>query len=232
MEGFAISDDTASSRELTIGPACSLLPRGALRVKTGLKRERDLADAMLQLSGQLGLPLRGRSGAPLIDRLIPREPRLARHNTFSGTFGTGSFPLHTDTAHWLKPARYVVLGAARASSDAARTTITTVPCMDQVTLEHIAAGIFVVASGRGGFLGSICQKDRPFCRFDPLCMRPVDRASEDAMRSFEELISGQQRTMIQWSVGDVVILDNWSVLHGRSAGTGERVLLRLYSEAR
>jgi len=211
-------------------PKSSRLPAWILFVRTGLKQERELADAMLQLLRQLGLPLLDRKGAPLIDRLIPRESPLARPNSFSGTFGTGPFPLHTDTANWLKPARYVALGAARASSDAARTTITAVPPMDHVTFEHVAAGVFVVASGRRSFLGGICQKNRSFCRFDPLCMRPLDRPSEAAMRFFEKLISGQQSTTLEWSVGDVVILDNWSVLHGRSAATGDRLLLRLYGE--
>ena len=152
----------------------SALPPWTLLARTGLTRERDLADAMLQLLRQLGLPHLNRNGAPAVDRLIPREPPQARPNSFSAAFGTGPFPLHTDTAHWLKPARYVALAAARAPSDAARTTIAAIPAMDHLMFERVAAGVFVVANGRRSFLGGICQKKIPFYRFDPLCMRPLD----------------------------------------------------------
>jgi len=202
----------------------------ALFVRTGLTKERDLGDAMLQLLRRVGSPFLDRRGSPLVDRLVPRPSSLApRRASLTALFGTGPFPLHTDTATWIEPARYVALAAARVTSEAAQTTIAAVPPTDCSTAGTIAAGIFVIANGRHSFLGSILQEGRRFVRFDRSCMRPVDRTSQVAMQTFAELISREPLTTIDWNVGDVVILDNWSVLHGRSSGSGERMLLRSYA---
>ena len=54
----------------------------------------------------LGKPLIPWEGG-LIQELIPRASSTP--NTYSGIYGFGRFPLHTDLAHWRTPPRYLLL---------------------------------------------------------------------------------------------------------------------------
>ena len=47
-------------------------------------------------------------GLSAIQHLTPKEVSDASPNTYSGKFGTSSFPLHTDLAHWARPPRFHV----------------------------------------------------------------------------------------------------------------------------
>src|SRR2546423_858394 len=49
------------------------------------------------------------SGIPSVQVLHPRPQAEAPRNQYSGTFGLGEFPLHTDLAHWSRPPRYLML---------------------------------------------------------------------------------------------------------------------------
>lgn len=44
-----------------------------------------------------------------VQSLKPREKRDDIKNQYSGHFGLGNFPLHTDLAHWFRPPRYILL---------------------------------------------------------------------------------------------------------------------------
>jgi hypothetical protein len=44
-----------------------------------------------------------------VHQLRPRRVEEAPLNTYSGNYGLGEFPLHTDLAHWYLPSRYFLL---------------------------------------------------------------------------------------------------------------------------
>src|SRR5579862_4244851 len=75
--------------------------------------------AMLELAKTLGCPVPSPSG-DLVKEIRVTPVSKARHGTLSELYGVGAFPLHTDTAFWPVPARYVIL---RASGDPRRHTI-------------------------------------------------------------------------------------------------------------
>jgi L-asparagine oxygenase len=58
----------------------------------------------------------GVEGLDIIQTLTPREATTSTPNTYSGNFGIGDFPLHTDLAHWAMPPRYVVLRCISGSN--------------------------------------------------------------------------------------------------------------------
>src|SRR5436190_12177740 len=60
--------------------------------------------AMARFGRILTLP-----GLAEVQVLEPREKARATPNTYSGNFGCGEFPLHTDLAHWSVPPRYLLL---------------------------------------------------------------------------------------------------------------------------
>jgi hypothetical protein len=49
----------------------------------------------------------GNGGA--IHRLVPTLRESATPNTYSGIYGLGQFPFHTDLAHWRYPPHYIML---------------------------------------------------------------------------------------------------------------------------
>src|SRR4051812_36953265 len=50
-----------------------------------------------------------------VQRFTPKLASVAPPNIYSGTFGLGAFPLHTDLAHWHVPPRYFALRCVRGS---------------------------------------------------------------------------------------------------------------------
>jgi hypothetical protein len=44
-----------------------------------------------------------------VQTLTPKSETNATPNTYSGNYGLGEFPFHTDLAHWSVPPRYVAI---------------------------------------------------------------------------------------------------------------------------
>jgi hypothetical protein len=80
-----------------------------LKVKgwTSLQSDAD-QPTLLRIAEILGTIVPAKAGGPLFSDLTPNEDSKGR-KSFSGRFGKGKFPMHTDTAHWSKPARYLLL---------------------------------------------------------------------------------------------------------------------------
>ncbi len=207
---------------------------GVWHASSRYREESALSGFMLNLGASLGRVVSPRGGEP-VQRLVPRDKDEAPPHSLSGMFGKDAFPLHTDLANSLRPPRFVILGAANASDFSARTTFAAIPRLSADDFSRVAEGIFEVRDGRRSFLGSICERNRPFFRFDTGCMYPVDERSRLAQTLFGELVSAEPSlAYLAWARGDVAIIDNWNVLHGRSAvlhAFDNRVLLRLYVEA-
>src|ERR1700733_14506048 len=72
----------------------------------------------LELARSLGRPMMSPTGQ-LIKEIKITSKLLARPGTLSAAHGRGAFPLHTDTAFWPIPARYLML---RIQGDARRPT--------------------------------------------------------------------------------------------------------------
>lgn len=80
-----------------------------------------------------------------------------------------------------------------------------------------------------GFYTTILDKDREFIRFDSGCMKPVDDFGAAARTVVEEKLKYTARHDVTWRIGDVLVLDNWRILHARGpivTGAEGRVLVR------
>lgn len=207
------------------------ITEGVTRFHGSASSEFALRETMIAVGASLGSVVRDRNRVPRIDRLVPHEAVDARPHSLSGQYGLQAFPLHSDLAQWPVPPRYLILAAAKAAPNCASTTFAAVPSLKDDAFAAIAAGIFTVPNGRRSFLASICQRDRPFIRFDSACMRPIDEISCSASATFRQEMEVAGITAVEWAPGDIVIVDNWHVLHGRASVPSAaelRVLLRLY----
>lgn len=188
-------------------------------------------ESLLRIASLLGTPVPAKAGESLLSWLTPVAQTPQSRKTFSGVFGQGKFPLHTDTAHWPKPARYLILCDLGESHD--RPTMVNrcdniLTVLDDADAGH---GVWKVSGPTGYFPCSLTfwdGDDKGF-RYDPLCMTPMNHAAKAvSLRLDNSQFESQE---IIWDYGRAVIFDNWRVMHGRGASSaddvGRRKLIRI-----
>jgi L-asparagine oxygenase len=189
--------------------------------------------SLLEIANRLG-QIFAPSGCQQHAVLTPRQG--GPPNTYSGNFGLGQFPLHTDLAHWALPPRYLVLRCVKGHVD--------VPTL----LEDVA--LIVANFGANRLRRTLVKPRRPIrggrallpllsrtngddlFRWDEVFVVPATERSGricDAVRA--HLASVQPARVILADAGDTLIIDNWKVLHGRAAAhdaAETRLLERVY----
>jgi hypothetical protein len=131
------------------------------------------------------------------------------------------------------PCRYVILACLEAGHVETPTVLLDTGSLSLSNEEHLLtrSASFVVRNGRKSFYASLIEGHRPFVRIDPGCMEPVNEASVEAMNLYCYERQRTNTAEINWKVGDILIIDNWRVLHGRGnrvAADPNRQLLRAY----
>ena len=190
----------------------------------------DLLDEMLAFARTLGEIAPGRSHQ-LVERIIPQTAETAFAGSLSSRYGLGTLPLHTDTAHWSRPCRYLVMACAEPGPVPTPTLLVDAWHARLSELEELACSraVFLVRNGRRSFYGSIRERNRGFIRFDPGCMTPVSCDGEIALRAFSPDRQKDALRRHDWKTHEILVIDNWRVLHGRGDGVRiapGRVLLR------
>ena len=189
---------------------------------------------LLRVARLVGQPVCSPTGE-LVKELVPRPTSDARNGTLSESYGRGAFPLHTDTAFWPVPARYVIF---RARGDVRRqTTILTFNDLFrgeyQKLLEVAERSVWIAKAasksaycsmkfsigGQGGF------------RYDGQCMRPANAAALLIRDALVSILSYDRAEPVDWENDVAIVVDNWQALHARGPSPvkeGPRVLERVY----
>jgi hypothetical protein len=84
----------------------------------------------------------------------------------------------------------------------------------------------LVRNGRRSFYSTILAPGRAFLRYDPGCLEPLDERGRKAIQLIEDRATRALSYAHHWRRSDVLIIDNWRVLHGRSPsdnGSGRRL---------
>lgn len=160
-------------------------------------------------------------------------------NTYSGAYGFGAFPLHTDLAHWYLPPRYLMLRCVRGFDSVAT---------------FVKDGHEIIGEvGEAVLRRALVRPRRPICgkfpllrlygrdyeasgmlRWDERFIRPATDAGGLGVNRVRAFLAGLDGVRVVLSnPGDTLILDNWRVLHGRSAvpeRCADRVIHRAYLE--
>jgi len=189
---------------------------------------------LLGFADSLGTPIASNSGE-LVKRLTPKHQGLATEHTFSGSYGNKAFPLHTDTAFWPLPARYVIFVSTGPSS-----TGTLVAPFERLLarlprkqIAQAEQSVWLIPPPFGNMYCSLqFRSGRSFgWRYDAHCMRPANGAAHaihDALTEIEKELAAERCI---WTKGKVLVLDNWVAIHGREAVPSmdcHRELLRVY----
>lgn len=189
---------------------------------------------IVEIASELGTPLTPWEGG-LVQTLTPRED--AAPNTYSGNFGLGRFPFHTDLAHWRRPPRYLLLRCLIGYRDVPTSLIDGRTLVDAISRDVLTRAIFRPRRPRDGALGLLRllepgAEGADLLRWDEIFLRPASRVGEIADAEIREwLATSAQSSIALFRTGDTLIIDNWRMLHARSpisAGREDRSIQRIY----
>jgi hypothetical protein len=174
-----------------------------------------------------------------VHHLTPKAETTATPNTYSGAYGYGRFPFHTDLANWFHPPRYIGLRCILGYAEV------TTPLID---------GRFIVDTvGDSDLFRALVHPRRPInrrlstmrlyddidgtglLRWDARYIVPANPLANKIMPIVSETIQIAQKHLIRLChPGDTVVIDNWRILHGRDEvplQCVDRTLERAYLES-
>lgn len=189
----------------------------------------------MQIATELGEPIEI-SGIPTVQQIVPREQENAPRNLYSGNYGLGHFPLHTDLAHWYIPPHYIILRCIVPSSTVFTRLIEFARCLRGIPESTIQRAQFLPRRNVAGkkHLLRVYQEIEAYhlLRWDELFIVP---ANHEAVEVQNPLILAMSKcSPVELSLShpaDTLIIDNWRMLHGRSSvplNGLERIVERAY----
>ncbi len=214
-------------------------PSGAL-VLGGFPTD-DTNAALLHLAHALGSPVPDTRmpGHAMEGNLVYRvefNPENQDEHAYSAT--AGDFPLHTDGAHWKKPPHLVLLLCCRASAHGGDTTLAHVDdVLAQLEARHIQQ-LVNVPVGFDDVDAPVLQQDPWRIRWNHATLqrrhqrglwRP-HRATLDACQALDVVLGGlAARPALHLAPGELLVVDNTRVLHGRTTfvAASNRLLKRV-----
>ncbi|ESY62402.1 hypothetical protein X742_33105 [Mesorhizobium sp. LNHC232B00] len=200
---------------------------GWVRHVAGVAEAEAIVSEIGRMGDLLGRRTTGRGGA-LQEFVRPQTADQAHPRSLSARYGLNALPFHAELSHRPKPCRYLLLGCIEPGSPSAVTML-----LDWRTLGfspdelHLLEGApILVRSGRRSFYSTILSPDRAFLRYDPGCLEAVDQRGEAALRLMEHRLASGSPEVHHWRQGEILVIDNWRVLHGRGPtdqGSGRRL---------
>ncbi len=190
----------------------------------------------LTVANALGTPLEPWTGG-IVQDLIPRSN--ATPNTYSGIYGLNQFPFHTDLAHWRIPPRYLMLRCVNGYADVPTLLLDGKSFFDTVTLDMLTRAIFKPRRPRNGELAllRLCEPfSGGYCfRWDEVFLKPASRVGDVANQHVRNQLKKSEPLSISLeNSGDILLVDNWRMLHARSSipdGRENRKIQRIYLES-
>lgn len=182
---------------------------------------------------QFGQPL-ALGGGEAVHDIKPASQAEAHPNSYSEEYGLGCFPLHTDLAHWHFPPRYLLLRCAVGFDDVATRIVDVEQYLDEAVVATFARALVQPrrrVRGRRPLL-RLYDPEARMLRWDERYIQPASPAGAAGMALFRKIFSNVEPAHVHLRhPGDTLILDNWRMLHGRSAVPGHcthRVINRTY----
>lgn len=221
---MATRDIAASDSQPPLG---SLADRGWSRLSTESADADATVRELCKLGDRLGTRVAGRAGS-LEEVVQPRAADHAHPRSLSARYGLGALPFHTELSHRTKPCRYLLLGCIDPGSPAVATMLLDWQTLgfSRQELDVLEYTPVLVRAGRRSFYSTILAPGGAFLRYDPGCLEAMDERGGKALALVEDRIAGAPCETHHWRQGDILIIDNWRVLHGRSPsdqGSGRRL---------
>lgn len=220
---------------MTDGPVTAAQPtilaplaqRGWVRHSAKTADADAVFDEIRKLGDLLGTRAVGRAGA-LEEVVRPLTFADAHPRSLSAQYGLKALPFHVELSHRPRPCRYLLLGCIDPGSPTAATMLLDWRALgfSSEELHLLEAAPILVRTGRRSFYSTILPPDRAFLRCDPGCLEAVDARGRSALKLLERRLALGAPDRHEWRWGDILIIDNWRVLHGRESsehGSGRRL---------
>lgn len=170
-----------------------------------------------RIAENLGVPMAPWHGKA-VHELTPKT--VSTPNTYSGIFGLGNFPFHTDLAHWQIPPRYLLLRCVQGYADVPTLMLDGRTIAAVVGEEMMGRALTRPRRPQNGEirilrLRQVCGLGE-IIRWDQVYLRPASPVGKLVFSRFQSLIDGAQPIpVVMVDDGDVVLIDNWRMLHAR-----------------
>lgn len=175
-------------------------------------------------------------GKAPVHRVIPQQD--GPPNTYSGIYGLGEFPLHSDMAHWPEPPRYMFLRCLKGQSAVGTAIVDSCDIIEDVGTLDLARALVKPRRPLHGRIPllSIFRPQRGnrsmLFRWDDRYIVPASPAGQLGVAMIRAALPrSSMRLIYLCKAGDTLWLDNWRMLHGRSSvpeDRADRVLERAY----
>lgn len=175
-------------------------------------------------------------GWATVQTLMPQA--ASTPNTYSGLFGLGSFPFHTDLAHWWRPPRYLLLRCVRGYNDLPTLLVDGTALIDAMGGDLTARALLKPRRPQDGEVRLLRLHERHAggmkLRWDSIFLKPASQIGEAIFSEMQSRLANVVPMPIRMvEDGDVLVIDNWRMLHARPAipsNRRDRHLERVYLE--
>lgn len=199
--------------------------KGIVQFKTSSKSR------IVEIANDIGSIFRVTS-MPLVQTLTPRLKENEPNSTYSGNFGIGEFPFHTDLAHWYKPPRYLLLRCVIPATEVATKVIDSKRVLDKVEKYEISRANFLPRRRLDNKLYFLKLYSQGVFRWDSIFIVPSNKEAIILKEKVKEVIEEiEYEPIFLNEPGDCILIDNWRMLHGRSKvsqSSMNRTIERIY----
>lgn len=197
-----------------------------------LLREYDPHRSTAEVTASFGEALR-LSDFDAVQVLTLREQGDSTPNTYSGNYGKREFPLHSDLAHWVLPPRYLLLRCVTGVAGVMTRLLDSrdlISAIGALPLTRTLVQPRRPLAGRRSLLRLLDSRDGRgrFFRWDSLFVEPATPTSEETFEAVAQYL--RTATAAEYSLiacGDTLLIDNWRMIHGRSAATASESTRRV-----
>lgn len=197
-------------------------------IKFGCNSSDESTLEIAQAIGQIAtLP-----GLDLVQTLKPGREVSKEKSSYSGNFGMGAFPLHTDMAHWHVPPRFFVLRCIQPTEQVYTSFVPAHEIFDSEDSIMLKRALFRPRRRLDDRLTILRLHENDLFRWDTLFIQPINSYALALQERVAKRIGDTvvQTVTLERST-DCILVDNWKVLHGRSAvpaSASNRIVERVY----
>lgn len=154
----------------------------------------------------------------MVQTLRPNGAKEIEASSYSGNYGVGEFPLHTDMAHWYIPPPYLLLRCIQPAEDVFTTVASVKKVIDAEMSETYKRALFRPRRRLDGRLSVLRLYDRGIFRWDQLFIQPMNFLATELQAKVADRVKNLSANSVCYeSATDCILVDNWGAIHGRSS---------------
>lgn len=152
-----------------------------------------------------------------VQTLKPKIAEKEYKNSYSGNYGLGEFPFHTDMAHWYIPPKYLLLRCIVPAPNVSTNVIDLNSIFQEIDFNYDLAH-FIPRKKLESKTSILYLYKHGICRWDKLFLKPFNQYARDLELIISDKIANYPYEQIQLKqTGDCILINNWTMIHSRSS---------------